>query len=322
MRLRTALPALALFAALAGCGPATDTRWVGAPAASAVPNAAPTRAPEPLPTRPAPAKALAVGVRQLSLSRAADRPLPTTLWYPASGVAGGGARSGATPAAGRFPVVILSHGLGGLPQHLAPVATRWAAAGFVVAAPAYPHTRQGAATFEIADLLNQPADASYVLTQVLALDTAGGDPLAEHLDTAAVAAAGHSAGGYTTTGMLAGQRDHRVRAAIVVAGGSLSGQYAGAPTPLLFIHGDADDTVPYKDGRAAYDAAQSWPRAFLTLLGRDHISYLAPGGAGFDKVVATTTDFLRWTLYRDAAAKGRLASDGTSAGSSRWESTL
>jgi dienelactone hydrolase len=217
--------------------------------------------------------------------------------------------------------VLLSHGLRSLPSDLAAFGTRWAAAGFVVAAPTFPHTNRGAGSFDMNDMANQPADGSYVISQVLALNTAAGDPLAGHLNPDAIAATGHSAGGYTTTGMLTGGRDNRLRAAIVLSGAQMGGAYTGSPVPVLFVHGDADPTVRYDSGRAAYDAL-IWPKGFLTLTGGNHFSYLFSGGKGFDQVAATTTDFLRWTLYGDTAAQGRLAADATAAGSSRWESTF
>jgi hypothetical protein len=39
-------------------------------------------------------------------------------------------------------------------------------------------------------------------------------------------------------------------------------------------------------------------------------------------MIATTTDFLRWALYGDGAAKDRLSRDATAPGITRWESTL
>jgi dienelactone hydrolase len=270
----------------------------------------------------APAQPFAVGSRQLALSRGSDRPLPTTLWYPATGTTGTGrVTAGAAPADGRFPVVLLSHGLMSLPSDLAAFGTRWAAAGFVVAAPAFPNTKRGAATFNMSDMVNQPADGSHVIGEVLALGTTAGDPLFGRLDAGKVAASGHSAGGYTTTGMLAGARDARVRAAIVLSGAQLGGAYTGSPAPVLFVHGDADTTVPYVSGRAAYDAL-TWPKAFLTLSGGSHSGLLFPGGRGFTQVADTTTDFLRWTLYGDAAALSRLPAGATAAGISTWESTF
>lgn len=316
---------MALAGPLAACtaSPTAPPR-ASAPAASRGPGAASPGAPPlvhlpPLPARPSPARPLAVGVRQLDLARGPDRPLPTTVWYPARGDADGATHPDANPAAGRFPLVLLSHGLMGRPEALAPIGIRWAAAGFIVAAPAYPHTNHDAARFDILDVVNQPADASYVISQVLALDGHDGDLFAGHIDSAAVAATGHSAGGITTTGMLSAQRDPRLRAAIVMAGAMLGGSYTGPVTPVLFVHGDADQTVTYQGGRAAYDA-DPWPKAFLTVIGGDHGSYLGAGESGFNQMIKATTDFLRWTLYGDAAALRRLPTDGTAAGTSRWES--
>ena len=155
-------------------------------------------------------------------------------------------------AAGRFPVVIYSHGLGSLPELHAGLTTRWAAAGFVVAAPAYPHTRQGAANFTRADVRHQPADAWRLIRHLGGLDRSPVDPLAGHLDLTSVAAAGHSAGGFTTSGMFSEGHPARLRAGIVIAGGGLPGSFAGPPAPLLFVHGTADPVVPVTVGRAAY----------------------------------------------------------------------
>jgi predicted dienelactone hydrolase len=302
---------MAIAVPLGGC--------VTSASASESPSARPAIA---RPPQAAPAQPFAVGSRQLTLSRGDDRPLPTTVWYPASGKAlTGTANAGVAPAPGRFPVVLLSHGLHSLPADLAAYGTRWAAAGFVVAAPAFPHTKRGTGSFDMNDMVNQPADGSYVIGQVLALNTTAGDPLAGHLNPDEIAATGHSAGGYTTTGMLTGGRDNRLRAAIVLSGARMGGAYTGSPVPVLFVHGDADPTVPYDSGRAAYNAL-SWPRAFVTLTGGNHVSFLFAGGKGFTQVTATTTDFLRWALYGDTAAQGRLAADATAAGTSTWESAF
>jgi hypothetical protein len=53
-----------------------------------------------------------------------------------------------------------------------------------------------------ADVLNQPGDVAFVLTQVHALDHTAGDELSGRIDTGHVAAAGHSAGAITTIGLL------------------------------------------------------------------------------------------------------------------------
>jgi fermentation-respiration switch protein FrsA (DUF1100 family) len=218
--------------------------------------------------------------------------------------------------------MLFSHGLTASPESYANLTTRIAAAGFIVAAPAYPFTSSDAKTFNAGDLINQPADASYVISQVLSLDAKAGDPLRGHVDTAHVAAGGHSGGGYTTVGMLSGTgRDTRLKGAIVLSGGSLGGRLSGPATPTLFIHGDSDKTVPFSSGRSVY-TAMTWPKAFLTIVGGDHLSSVFGSSAISNADAKTMIDFLRWTLYGDASAKGRLAGDATVAGSTTWESKL
>src|SRR3954470_8208644 len=108
----------------------------------------------------------------------AGRHLPTTVWYPTGGT-------------GPFPVVVFSHGTDSLPAGYEDLLSGWASAGMVVVAPTFPLTNRDVETV-FTDVLNQPADVSYVLTQVLALDTTPGDAFEGLLDPAHIAAAGHS----------------------------------------------------------------------------------------------------------------------------------
>ena len=279
-----------------------------------MPFTAPTlTAQTPLPVVPpagtAPARAFPVGTRILAFDRGADRALPTNLWYPASGGAGTAPGEDAPPAAGRFPVVLFSHGLTAHPADYQAMLIRWAQAGFVVAAPAYPHTAGGVTAYDPNDIVNQPADASEVLTQLLAKDT-GDDPLNGHLDVTRVAAGGHSGGGITTIGMFTSARDSRLKAGIVFAGTDLgSVPFTGNPAMMLFVHGRRDDTVPYGYGRTVF-AAVPWSRAMLTVTDGGHLTT----SKDFEVTTATSTEFLRWSLYGDAAAKTRLPSPATSSG--------
>ncbi len=337
----------ALLAAATAVGCSASPGTVAAPgvdATTAVPVSGGPASGSPVPTpsrtaaAPAPPKATptsttstagrsptgtyALGIRTLNLSRGSSRPLRTVVWYPRAGSAGGTPTKDAAPASGRFPLVLFSHGLTASPEAYAPLTTRIAAAGFIVAAPAYPFTSSDAASVDPADLVNQPADGSYVITQVLALNSRAGDLLRGHIDTAHVAAGGHSAGGYTTVGMLSGNtRDSRLKGAIVLSGGSLGGRLGGPATPTLFIHGDKDATVPYATGRSVY-TAMTWPKAFLTIVNGDHISSVFGSNGITDVDAKTMIDFLRWTLYNDRAARGRLAGDARDPGATTWESTL
>jgi dienelactone hydrolase len=332
---RSALAALVLAVAtsltLAACGSEPPAQWTADPSTtpsagdvlpsldpSATPGASvgPSTSAKPSASAAprAPSKTFTVATRQLSLARG-TRPLPTTVWYPATST-----KANSPLAAGRFPVVVFSHGLHGLPQYYQQITSRIAAAGFIVAAPAYPFTNANSSAFNAGDMGNQPADASAVVTAVLKLNTTAGDRFAGHIDPARVGAGGHSAGGFTTAGMLAGQRDTRIKGAVIIAGGPM-GTFAGPRTPVLFVHGDKDPTVAYAVGHDAY-AKLAWPKAFLTEVGQGHGEYLGSSAKGFDQMMRTMLDFFRWTLYSDTVAKGRLSGDAAKSGVTKWEAKL
>ncbi|MFV2100104.1 alpha/beta hydrolase family protein [Micromonospora sp. LOL_024] len=311
-RAASVLIAATLFAGtLVGCS--TDREpagWADPPAPQLTASTPPAASPSPaIAAGSAPEGAFAVGVRQLKLNRDDNRPLPVTIWYPASGRTGGEPVDSAEGADGEFPVVMFSHGLGGRPTDYAALLTRWASAGFVVAAPRFPNTSGRGDDNNVLDVLNQPADVSYALTRVLALDGRDGDPLRGRLAADRVAAAGHSAGAVTTIGLFTAGRDERLAAGIVFAGTALGvgTAFAGASAPQLFVHGEADEVVQYSAGKAVYDKVP-WPKAMLSLPDGDHGRALLRDDEGTSlRVVADTTiEFLRWTLYGDAAAKERI----------------
>lgn len=298
MRFRIPVPIVAVLLAatisLSGCGAAAGTsHGVAAPLSG--PSASGS-APPPIPAGRAPSRTFEVATRTDTWTRDGDRTLKTTTWYP--------------KASGTYPLVVFSHGLQGLPADFAPLLSRWAAAGFVIVAPAYPKTSRGAAEFDILDVLNQPADASFVLTNTLA------GPLKRIIDPARIAAAGHSGGAITTIGLFTIGRDPRLRAGLVFAGAAIGvgTNFAGPPVPLFFVHGDADEVVSFASGKAVFDAL-GWPKALLTLPGEGHSApFQREGNGSYKTVSSSTVDFLRYTLYGDADAKGRLATDAKPTG--------
>jgi dienelactone hydrolase len=264
----------------------------------------------PSATRPVmPTSALAVGVRTIQLARGGDRPLPTTIWYPAQGRPGGAAKPNAPAARGRFPLVLFSHGIGGLPAYSQQLTIPLAAAGFIVAAPTYPFTHDHATPLNTDDVDNQPADASVVISAVLGLDARQGDPFYGHLN-GSVAAGGFSGGALTTAGLLGKYRDPRVTAGIMIAGGRM-GEFQGADAALLFIHGDADPVIAYSRGYGAYEST-SWPKAFITMRGQGHGEYLRAGASGYNQTIRSMISFLRWSIYGNAASKRQLRRDAVS----------
>ena len=323
-----------LVAMLAGgCAPGAGLPEAPAPvAATATPGAtfepvptltvAPTGEPAaavvtlpPIEPGPAPTQRFAVDRREISVIRD-GRPLRTVILHPAATYTGG-----RWEIPGTFPLVLFSHGLRGSPEIYEESLRTIAAAGFVVAAPEYPFTSADAAEYNPVDLVNQPADASAVITAVLGLNSTGDDRLAGHLDPARVSAMGHSAGGYTTMGLLAGARDHRLRSAVVLAGASLGGSYAEPALPVLFVHGAADPVVPYDNGRAAYDQVP-WPKAFLTVIDGGHSDFLYRNSPAARAVTATVLDFLRATLYGDPEALARIPIGAAIDTVTLFESTL
>jgi len=248
----------------------------------------------------APASPFAVGKRVFEFSRGADRPLPTTVWYPATGEAPASPdpADDARVATGRYPVVLFSHGLTSQPADYEAMLARWAQAGFVVAGPTYPHTSYGATDFDSSDIVNQPADASAVLDALLALS----DPLRGILDEDLLAAAGHSGGGITTAGLFSARRDERLKAGVILAGTDFQGgPFTGTSAALLFVHGRKDKTVAYRAGHAVFEAVP-WSRAMLSITDGGHVTQ----AGDFEATTATSTEFLRWALYGDVAARGRI----------------
>jgi pimeloyl-ACP methyl ester carboxylesterase len=128
--------------------------------------------------------------------------------------------------------------------------------------------------------------------------------------------------------MLSGSgRDNRLKGGIIIAGGtvvvgtSVSGEFSGAATPVLFVHGDKDATVPYRNGKSLFNSC-TWPKGFVTLIGGDHDAALFGTGRAADAVDETMIDFFRYSLYGDAAARGRLRADATVNGTAKYEGTL
>ena len=100
----------------------------------------------------------------------ASRTLPTVIFYPAAGTPSAGASPNA-PADlddAPYPLIVFAHGLGSSGVEYQGLLERWAAAGFVVAAPKFPLTHRGTpGGVNPSDYQNQPADVSYVITAVL-----------------------------------------------------------------------------------------------------------------------------------------------------------
>jgi predicted dienelactone hydrolase len=286
---RPCAAALLVFAVATACGGGGGS----APTATVAPTAAPSTAPQPPfgvteltreyvdTTRPAEDPA---GTRS-----APARTIVTTVRVP--------------DAPGPFPLVVFAHGNSGHPRKVAQLLDAWARAGYVVAAPAFPLTNDDVEPTVIADYVEQPADVSFVIDEVLRESDGEDGPLAGAVDRGKIALAGHSLGGATVFGAAANTccRDDRVDA--VIAMSAFRGEFPGGVSvdvdvPLLAVHGTADTTLAIELGRAAYDA-WAGPKWFVTLEGAAHSPQYEDAPSPHDALVADLT-----TRFLDARLRG------------------
>jgi len=170
--------------------------------------------------------------------RLPNRTFPTTIWYPEDGD-------------GNYPLIIHSHGFVSERTDLAYSAELLASHGYVVAAANYPLTAGGTPGGPNADdLVNQPADVSFLIDSLLEL-SGSNKPFAGELDDTRIALMGYSLGGITTT--LATYhprlRDDRVKAAISIAGpsaGLVSKFYETTDVPFMMIAGTLDALIDFE----------------------------------------------------------------------------
>jgi predicted esterase len=249
-----------------------------------------------------------------SVPEASTRTLETTIVYPAQGMPGGAVTSNASVelSAAPFPLIVLSHGLGGTVEYLLPLATVWASKGYVVALPRFPLTNNTTPGGPVAqDVQNQPADVSFVIDEVLAESKTSGKLLSKSADGKEIAVSGHSNGGITTYGLVAHSccRDPRIDAAIVLSG--VEGPFAGGEydlsdtPPMLLVHGIYDVQLIYNQAVRTHNQLQP-PKGLLTLDESDHVSYLLPDDPAFDVVAQATVDFLDGELRGDGSALEQL----------------
>lgn len=273
---------------------------------------------------PATAAAAARGVGVLHVSFTEERPTPadgshpalpqrtldTTILYPAQVPAGRApvARAAPARAGAPYPLIVFAHGFGEVPQltDYTALLRRWAAAGFVVAAPVFPLTNADAPGGpDLSDYVHQPGDMSTVITGVLGLSRRRGGILHGLVDAREVGAAGHSLGGVTVLGLVADSccRDPRVKAAVVMSGDPISfpgHELLRRAPPLLLVHGSADPVVPYVSSIDVFNRARA-PKGLLTIVGGGHNAPVDPDGPAFGQVVAITTAFFTHYLVHPSA---------------------
>ena len=219
----------------------------------------------------------------------------------------GRAARDAAPVAGRYPLVIVSHGYPGSRLQMSYLTENLASKGYVVVAIDHPESTRADKAGFASTLLNRRLDDLFVLDSVAAWAKPGsGNFLAGVADADNTALIGYSMGAYGALntvgagvsaaaaafvpgGKLAvnqqgnadyeSRRDGRIKAVVAFApwGGAHkvwdAEGLAGVRTPTLFITGDQDDVAGYKDGVVRiFEGAVNADRYLLTYQGGRHNS--------------------------------------------------
>lgn len=310
-----AIPLLGLVMALTVATRRSDDRGASAePASTSVPPVSVVEGSAP--TTPAPPGTVSVGVRPYRVTVNQRDFLDTSRAMPHHGAQGRSLhvtiRYPVLPTPSPVPLIVFAHGYNQSTSQYATLLDHIAAAGYVVAAPEFPGTSSAATTTpDPADLLNQPGDLSFLITQLLA-----DNQLPLPLDAAQVAVVGHSDGGLTATALAYNNsyRDMRIKAAVVMTGGTIKfpGElFPPDSPPGLAIHGTADTTNSFSASIAVFSGIPATTDRFLlSVIGGTHLTPFTtdPQATEISQVVV---DFLDLELRGDADDRQRLTVDAT-----------
>lgn len=230
---------------------------------------------------------LAVGITNVTFTEppadanGSPRPLNTIIWYPATagtGVAEGTTFRDASVRKGRWPLIIFSHGLCGLPAQSTFLTEVLASRGFVIAAPPHVDSIGNGYPACVSQLgrgfQTRVGDIEFVLDQMLLAARTNGSPFKNRIDRRRISIAGHSFGGQTV--LRVADVDSRVRAVLAMAP-ALYGQLAATPldikAPTMVAVGLTDTLAPAKGNAEPYFAFTHGPRFLLEIERTGHFAF-------------------------------------------------
>ncbi len=248
-----------------------------------------------------------VGARTVRLhDRARDRRLTAELWYPAAATHAGqdldprsrdtyvlvpglapawqAAVRGATPADGRFPLAVFSHGFGGHRRQSTFLCTHLASHGYVVASVDH----AGNTALDLMQrtmfgwampgdpfaetMADRPADVRFLIDAV-----AAGVPGVPRADVSRVAMSGHSFGGWTSLATVAPEPRIACVTALAPAGGHPQFRRAidlefRREVPIAIAACERDSILPL-EGIERLHGKLPRPRSMLVLENADHMHF-------------------------------------------------
>ena len=256
---------------------------------------------------------------------ARKRDVPVKAFYPKTG--------------GPFPLIILSHGLGGSRDGLDYIGQFWAARGYVCAQIQHAGTDDNVwrnannaqeaeaamkrAGGNLMNIVARPRDVSFAIDQMLKLNGDDKSELNGKINADEIGVAGHSLGGLTAL-LSAGEKaigggialdltDPRIKASVSMSSpinpaAPLSEQFADFKIPNFYLVGADDNAVLGATiaQRQVYDSIEAPDQYLLIIAGADH---MALGGQRFgDALPGDAADHAlvqRATLaFWDAELKG------------------
>lgn len=223
---------------------------------------------------------------------ARNRDIPAKIYFPVP--------------AGKYPVIIFSHGLGGTCEGYAYLGNHWAGNGYISVHIQHkgsddevwkdkpdPMESMKKATKDLASILDRPKDVSFAIDQMSILDRDEKSELAGKCDMERVGVAGHSFGAYTAlassgrmlVGPLGGKinlADPRIKACIAMSSPGTerekrNNSYGNYSIPCLHMTG-TEDVSPVADTKAAdrripYDSIGKGDQYLVTFNGGDHMIF-------------------------------------------------
>jgi dienelactone hydrolase len=201
-------------------------------------------------------------------------------------------------AEGRFPLIVFSHGVDGHPDKFVRLLDAWAAAGYVVVAPAFPISNGNVpGEASVFDLQEQSGDVSFLIDEVLAASHVPGDPFEGVVDNERIGIGGLSLGAATTYTSAFGEccQDDRIDAVVALSGLAVPVAPDHLDLPTFVGHSDDDPLLSYESAVEMYEGFTG-PAYLLTVIGGSHaLAYEDNGHPAGPVIDLTTTRF--WDRY-------------------------